>query len=196
MKRKQKGFTLIELIVVIAIIGVLAAILVPTMLGYVKKSKRASDVSNAREMHTSVLDLVLEDDEANDSFYEQASNYSASIKKTDAISHTDYDLVLVAYLDGAAGSDGSGKVWTEMDSAQKTFCDKLNKRLGYAAGSSAIKLKINSKADKSTEKYNRWFVGYRKDTPTTVEVWIGDGSSGAGGDPQMCLYTQINKVHD
>jgi len=39
MKKNVKGFTLIELIVVIAIIGVLAAILVPSLFGYIRKSK-------------------------------------------------------------------------------------------------------------------------------------------------------------
>ena len=46
--RQQKGFTLIELMIVIAIIGVLAAIAYPSYQQYIIKSKRADMMS---EMH-------------------------------------------------------------------------------------------------------------------------------------------------
>lgn len=49
MKRKYiKGFTLVELIVVLAILAVLAGLLVPSLTGYIDKAKKAKSLANAR----------------------------------------------------------------------------------------------------------------------------------------------------
>jgi type IV pilus assembly protein PilA len=54
-KLNKKGFTLIELIVVIAIIAILAAILIPALLNYLDAAEYARNQSNARSIYTAAV---------------------------------------------------------------------------------------------------------------------------------------------
>ncbi|MFH0255999.1 pilin [Vibrio rumoiensis] len=57
-KKLQKGFTLIELMIVVAVIGVLAAIAIPQYQNYVKKGALGSALATATSLKTNVEDYI------------------------------------------------------------------------------------------------------------------------------------------
>lgn len=53
-RKRNKGFSLVELIVVIAIMAVLVGVLAPQFIGYVAKTRQATDVQNAQTLATEI----------------------------------------------------------------------------------------------------------------------------------------------
>jgi type IV pilus assembly protein PilA len=51
--RNRKGFTLIELMIVVAILGILAAVAIPAFLKYIKRSKTSEATMNLRKLFDS-----------------------------------------------------------------------------------------------------------------------------------------------
>lgn len=110
--KARKGFTLVELIVVIAIIGVLAAILVPTMLGMVTRARVQSANSTAASIQKLLNVFMTENDGRGDGMGSEPTVLKITIK--------------------SSGSNPA--VWTSTAAAANSFRDWRNGSVTWGAG--------------------------------------------------------------
>ena len=107
---ENKGFSLVELIVVIAIMAVMAAVLAPSLLGYVERSRAQKDDSAMGEL-TNSIKLALADQDVFDEClaYTAKANYSCyvdgNIAKANLPTTADKGYIETK----AAGSEGGSK---------------------------------------------------------------------------------------
>ncbi len=82
-KMNKKGFTLAELLIVVAIIAVLVAIAIPVFSAQLEKSRIATDKANVRSWYGEVVANYLSDDS-----YTVPSSYSGKALEADKGSAT------------------------------------------------------------------------------------------------------------
>lgn len=122
--KKAEGFTLVELIVVIAILGVLAGVAVPAYSGYLKKANETADTTALSAVKTAVQ-----------AAYAQEAAMPTSIVVTDAAT----DKITIG--------------GTEFTSSNELYDDFMLYYTNNAAGTFSISLKTGNTATWSGDKW-------------------------------------------
>ncbi|MEX0431054.1 pilin [Spiribacter insolitus] len=108
MRNRQKGFTLIELMIVVAIIGILAAVAVPAYSDYTVRAKVTEAITAAGAAKTSVADY----------FY---ANRELPTSNTEAGLGSDYSTDLISKIsvrDGSATNVAAGTIMIDFKEIQ------------------------------------------------------------------------------
>ena len=104
-KMNNKGFSLVELIIVIAIMAILVGVLAPQFVKFVEKSRESTDLQNVEEIKTAVETYVADQGETiSGSITVTLPHGSGNINASNAASLTDYGVA-------ASGIPVKSKKW-------------------------------------------------------------------------------------
>jgi type IV pilus assembly protein PilA len=153
---KNKGFSLVELIIVIAIMAILAAAIAPALIRYIDKSRRGDDVQAAATINTAVTATL-----ANEDAYDEV-----------AAAMTGTDIIATANAHGAANqtylfAKGSS---SKISNGASSFLADLNSNLGQ----DAPRIKYTKNFGTTSSAFN-WNVKVNKAGKPVVELSVTSG---------------------
>lgn len=171
--KNRRGFTLVELIVVLVILAILASLLIPALTGYIDKAKRDQVVSETRMLHEAVQTVAGEAYASNE--WQSDKNISPLMtiasksgkKVTNFEDNGTYDIFknryseVVKLAEVPSLTDGKGSFFAITDTKGAVHCILYNTGRGLLGAyfREAGEYKVYDE-QKNIDKYTAWYGNY------------------------------------
>lgn len=111
-KLNKKGFTIVELVIVIAVIAILAAVLIPTFAGVIDRANKSTIQSAARNCYT---ELLAEDSVKGDPAKITVDTLTDDIKKDTSVNGITISGKVITFTTakGSITYDYENNVWSD-----------------------------------------------------------------------------------
>ena len=184
--KAKKGFTLVELIVVIAIIGVLAAILIPTMLGFVTSSRVTSANSTAAAIKKQIDNFLTDADTAGYGMKQSASAKMNIVFSVDDTGSWTTTLETGAYTPSdykASDTFKNAKEWGETGKATG-----IKKTTSKATAKNAVERLTIDLASVFPDIKNSYIFAYCEGGKTLYVAYTADGNTKPTSMPDEAAF--------